>query len=189
VPFTPTTPPANFAPALRAPPGASWGGLVVRPHRRGWGLHAAQDLEHLRLLRTLTSHAVRLHWTISGRPSFPLETYAHFVAPSDGLGLDDMGHAVEWARDYRYGTFYYRRGPGIVTVKDVRPGQPAARMVIEEGADRFERLAESPDGLPGPGDDELVTDAVEAGLAIEAGGRALVLPYRMRHWPVPYLAV
>ncbi|MEV0395021.1 DUF5825 family protein [Polymorphospora rubra] len=187
--MTTTTRPAIDVAALRADPAAYSLRVVVLPEPLRFGQDAAQDLEHLRLLRTLTSHAVRLHWTISGRPSFPLETYAHFVAPSDGLGLDDMGHAVEWARDYRYGTFYYRRGPGIVTVKDVRPGQPAARMVIEEGADRFERLAESPDGLPGPGDDELVTDAVEAGLAIEAGGRALVLPYRMRHWPVPYLAV
>ncbi|MEV7230343.1 DUF5825 family protein [Polymorphospora sp. NPDC051019] len=187
--MTTTTRPAVDIAALRADPAAHSLQVVVLPEPLRFGQDPVRDLEHLRLLRTLTSHAVRLRWTISGRPAFPLETYAHFVAPSDGVGLDGMNHAVEWARDYRYGTYYYRRGPGIVTVKDVRPGQPGARMVIEEGADRFERLAESPDGVPGPGDDELVADAVEAGLAVEAGGRALVLPYRMRHWPVPYLAV
>jgi len=31
--------------------------------------------------------------------------------------------------------------------------------------------------------------AEEAGLLLRDGDRLLVLPYRMRHWPVPYLAV
>ncbi|GIJ27300.1 hypothetical protein Vqi01_24620 [Micromonospora qiuiae] len=163
--------------------------VVELPEPLRFGRSPAQDLDLLRLLRAVTSHAVRLRWTLSGCPSFPLHTYAHLLPPSLGLELDDVAHTVAWARDYRYGSFYYRRGPEMVAIKDVRPGQPASRMVIEEGADRFERLAESPDGRPEAGDGELVADAVEAGLAIETDGRALVLPFRMRHWPVPYLSV
>lgn len=174
---------------LRADPAAHSLRTVVLTEPLWFGESPAQDLANLRLLRTVTSHAVRLRWTIGGRPSFPTHTYAHLLPPSDGVELDDLGHTVEWARDYRYGSFYYRRGPGMVTVKDVRPGQPSARMVIADGADQFERLAESPDGIPEPGDEGLVADAIEAGLAVEVDGRALVLPFRMRHWPVPYLAV
>lgn len=38
------------------------------------------------------------------------------------LLLLDPGYVLTWSREYRYGCFYYRRGPGLVTVKDVRPG-------------------------------------------------------------------
>ncbi|MFI7026125.1 DUF5825 family protein [Micromonospora sp. NPDC049900] len=175
--------------ALRTDPSAYSLLAVELPEPLRFGQSPAQDLDLLRLLRAVTSHAVRLRWTLRGRPSFPLHTYSHLLPPCLGVELDDVTHTVAWARDYRYGSFYYRRGPGIVTIKDVRPGQPASRMVIEDGADRFEHLAESADGRPEADDAELVADAVEAGLAVEADGRTLVLPFRMRHWPVPYLAV
>jgi hypothetical protein len=154
-----------------------------------FGRSAAHDLELLRLLRLATSHAVRLRWTISGRPLFPSHTYTHLLPPWSGLSLDDLGYAVEWARDYRYGTFYYRRGPGLVTVKDVRPGVAASRMVVEDGAETFLRLAESPDGGFTPTEESLVDDAVAAGLALREADRVLILPFRMRHWPVPYQAI
>jgi Family of unknown function (DUF5825) len=154
-----------------------------------FGRGAAADLELLRLLRMVTSHAVRLRWTIGGRPEFPLHTYSHLLPPTSGVTLEDLGRVVDWARDYQYGSFYYRRGPGLVSVKDVRPGQPASRMVIGDGADGFERLAESITGLVEPADEALAADAVAADLALRVGDRVLVLPFRMRHWPVPYQAV
>ncbi|WBB56660.1 DUF5825 family protein [Verrucosispora sp. WMMD573] len=175
--------------ALRDDPAAYSLRAVELPEPLRFGHSPTQDLDLLRLLRAVTSHAVRLRWALSGRPAFPLHTYSHLLPPCLGMEFDDVAHTVAWARDYRYGSFYYRRGPGIVTIKDVRPGQPAARMVIEEGADRFARLAESVDGRSDIVDADLVADAVEAGLAVQADDRTLVLPFRMRHWPVPYLSV
>lgn len=61
-------------------------------------------------------------------------------------------------------------------------------MVIEDRAASFVRLAEDPDGTVTAADGAMVADAVEADLALRVGDRVLVLPYRMRHWPVPYLA-
>ncbi|MEU6602688.1 hypothetical protein [Streptomyces flaveolus] len=72
----------------------------------------------------------------------------------------------------------------------VRPDRESRRLVIEDGADHFLALAEAEQtsDLPAATLDAL-QDAVDAELALVAGHRLLVLPYRMRHWPVPYLAV
>jgi hypothetical protein len=77
-----------------------------------------------------------------------------------------------------------------VTVKDVRPDGDPVRMTIGEGAEHF--LAMSRARTEGDLGDEaaaLLGTAEQAGLLIRESGRLLVLPYRMRHWPVPYVAV
>ncbi|MFV2012673.1 MULTISPECIES: DUF5825 family protein [unclassified Micromonospora] len=162
---------------------------VTLPEPLDFGHSPEQDLAQLRFLRAVTSHAVRLRWTLRGRPSFPLDTHVHLVAPSAGTDQASRAYAGEWGLAYRYGSCYYRRGPGMVVVKDVRPGVQASRMVITDGADAFLRLAEDPSGVPAPGDVDAAAVAVEAGLACAAGDAVLILPYRMRHWPVPHVAV
>jgi hypothetical protein len=162
--------------------------VVHLPQPLEFGRCASEDLALLRLLRDATSHAVRLRWTLRGEPVFPPETHVHLVPPVGGAGASGTGYALRWAREYRYGCFYYRRGPGMVTVKDVRPGVPASRMVIEDGAETFLRLAEDPHGTVRPDEEAMVADAVAADLALRIADVALILPFRMRHWPVPYLA-
>ncbi|MDG4765938.1 DUF5825 family protein [Solwaraspora sp. WMMD406] len=168
---------------------------VTLPEPLEFGESPEQDLAQLRFLREVTSHAVRLRWTLRGRPLFPLETHVHLVAPSDAADQRSRAYAAEWGLAYRYGSFYYRRGPSLVVVKDVRPGVEQSRMVITDGFDAFLRLAgDLPAGglsTSGPvtGDAEAAAVAVEAGLAVAAGDAVLILPYRMRHWPVPYVAV
>jgi len=154
-----------------------------------FGTSPALDLDHLRLLREVTSHAVRLHWTIRGRPCFPLDTHVHLVPPAAGTDAESDAYGREWGRRYRYGTFYYRHGPGFVVIKDTRDSDAAARMVVSDGAEAFLALAE---GSPGPVPPDLryaAAAAVEAGLALREGPELLMLPYRMRHWPVPFTAV
>ncbi|MDG4830061.1 DUF5825 family protein [Solwaraspora sp. WMMD1047] len=171
---------------------------VTLPEPLEFGQSAERDLALLRFLREATSHAVRLRWTLVGQPSFPLDTHVHLVPPSGGGDGPSRAYAARWGVGYRYGSFYYRRGPGLVVVKDVRPGVEPTRLVITDGFDAFLRLAGDP-AAPGggagpstgsdPGDAEAAAVAVEAGLACAAGTELLVLPYRMRHWPVPYTAV
>jgi hypothetical protein len=155
-----------------------------------FGRSAAHDLDLLYLLREATSHAVRLRWTLAGVPCFPLRTHVHLVPPIGGTDREAADYAREWSGSYRYGCYYYREGPGFVTVKDVRPDGDPVRMTIGEGAEHF--LAMSRARTEGDLGDEaaaLLGTAEQAGLLIRESGRLLVLPYRMRHWPVPYVAV
>ncbi|MFI6825020.1 DUF5825 family protein [Micromonospora sp. NPDC050187] len=155
-----------------------------------FGRSPAEDLELLRYLRDVTSHAIRLRWRLAGLPCFPLHTHVHLVAPSGGVDADSAAHATAWAAGYRYGSFFHRRGPGFVAIKDVRPESEDARLTIDEGADHFLAMAEARtvDDLP-PAARELVDTVAEAGLLLRVDQRLLVLPYRLRHWPVPYLAI
>lgn len=155
-----------------------------------FGRSPAGDLALLRYLRDATSHAVRLRWRLGGLPCFPLHTHVHVVAPDGGVDDDTTAYAASWRASYRYGSFFYRRGPGFVTVKDVRPESEPARFTIDEGADHFLAMAgaHTLDDLA-PQAQELVDTVAEVGLLLRVDRRLLVLPYRMRHWPVPYLAV
>lgn len=155
-----------------------------------FGRSAADDLDLLYLLREVTSHAVRLRWTLVGLPCFHLRTHVHLVPPSGGLGAEAASYAREWASGYRYGSYYYRKGPDFVTVKDVRPGGGPLRMTIGDGAAHFLAMARARAESDLADDSTaLLGTAEQAGLLIRDSDRLLVLPYRMRHWPVPYAAI
>jgi Family of unknown function (DUF5825) len=155
------------------------------------GLRIDEDLRLLRFLREITSHTIRLEWTLAGRPLPHLSTFVHLIPPM-GYADDAARACVEaWRDGYRYGAFYYRCGPDFVTIKDVRTGIEAAHLTIDgDGSAHFraladgESLAELDNGLR-----DGLHDAVEADLAVQGDETFLVLPYRMRHWPVPFLAV
>jgi hypothetical protein len=154
-----------------------------------FGQSVAADLELMRFLREATSHAVRLRWTLAGVPLLPLSTHVHLLRPVAGVDAASSAYAMRWAAGYRYGTFFYRQGPGFVVVKDVRPDLPPSRMVIDSGAEHFVAMAaaRTVGDLP-PEAVDVLADAEEAGLVLRHDGHILVLPYRMRHWPVPYIA-
>jgi hypothetical protein len=156
---------------------------VVEPVR--FGESPDIDIEHFRKLRELTGHTVRVRWRMLGRPLFALRTFVHLVPPDDGP------LAGAWRAGYRYGSFYFRQGPDFVVVKDVRPDGEQARFTVKgEDAARFrvliaaERLAElSPAGR------DALDSAVEMELAVRGDEQLLLLPYRLRSWPVPYQAI
>lgn len=152
-----------------------------------FGKKIADDLLWLRLLRDVTSHGIRLDWTLAGRPKVPLHTYVHLLPPTAGTNSEASLAATEWAAGFRYGLYYYRLGPDFVSVKDVRPGVEGRRLTIADGFDHFLAIARalSSDELSDDAMDAL-RDAIDADLALEVDGRVLLLPYRMRHWPVPY---
>ncbi|MFT7840376.1 DUF5825 family protein [Saccharothrix sp. BKS2] len=161
--------------------------LVEEPVRAGADLD--EDLRLLRFLRGCTSHTLRLDWVLGGLPLVGPRDLHHLVPPARGVG-DAVGCVAAWRDAYRYGAYYYRVGPGFVTVKDVRPGGESVHLTIDgESADQFRAIA----GATSPADlDEAATealaDAVEFGLALRGADTVLVLPFRMRHWPVPYVA-
>lgn len=147
-------------------------------------------LRLLRVLRDATSHAVRVSWTLSGPPALPERTHTHLIPPQSGTGEAARRYADRWASAYRYGAFYYRLGPGFVAIKDVRDDADAARMVIDEGSEAFLALAEAATRAEVEHlDAEVLETAAEAGLLLYTDDRILILPYRMRHWPVPYASI
>lgn len=154
------------------------------------GAAADECLRLLRVLRDATSHAVRLRWTLSGVPNLPARTHTHLVPPHSGTNEAARRHAVLWAAAYQYGAFYYRLGPGFVAVKDVRDAADAGRMVIDDGHEAFLALAEATARAEvAHVGSEILETAAEAGLLLYTDETVLILPYRMRHWPVPYAAV
>lgn len=155
------------------------------------GEHVDDDLRLLRFLREATSHTLRLDWTLAGKPLVPPRDLTHLVPPTRGVGPDAEECVAAWRAAYRYGTYYYRCGPGFVTVKDVRPDGETAHLTIEgESADAFRALAEATTlaGLD-PATIDALDDAVEFGLVVRGEETLLLLPFRMRNWPVPFTAV
>jgi hypothetical protein len=148
------------------------------------------DLRLLRFLRAATSHTLRVDWTLAGRPLLAPRDLTHVVPPTGGDDPAAVACAEAWRGDYRYGSYHYRRGPDFVTVKDTRPGEPPVHLTIDgESALHFRELAaaESLADLT-PEVTAALADAVEFGLAIQGEREFLLLPWRMRHWPVPYVA-
>jgi hypothetical protein len=87
-----------------------------------------------------------------------------------------------------YGSYYYRRGPGFVVVRDVRAAGDEQRLLIDQGSAEFLEMAEAAhaDELS-PAARRALPDAVDAGLAVVDDDLTMVLlPYRMRQWPVAY---
>lgn len=155
-----------------------------------FGQSPAEDLDLLRRLRDATSDGIRLHWVLGGVPFPPLRSYVHLVPPRRGVDEATTEHARRWQADYRYGSYFYRVGPDFVMIKDVRPGDEPRRLTIDEGSDHFLAMtkARTVAELDAAATDQLEV-AEEAELLIRHGYVLLTLPYRLRHWPVPYVAI
>ena len=144
-------------------------------------------LEDLRLLVAATSHVVRLTWTLAAPPDLPADRLCHLTPPVSGTGDAARAYAGQWSSLHRYGCFHYRQGPAFVTVKDLRPGADATRMRIEdEDAAGFLRMATTSHGseLDEP-TRAMLPDAEAVGLVLRTGDSHLVLPHRIRHFPIP----
>jgi hypothetical protein len=163
---------------------------IARPVR--FGDDPPTDLANIVVLRELTSRAVRLDWHMLGKPLVPLRELVHLIPPVDGLDRSGRDIAARWRSRYAYGTFYYRVGPGYLLIKDIRPGGEHARFVISgQSAQDFLRWAGDLSVTPAStlASDEARRAMRAAGLSASIDGHLVVLPFRMRRWPVPFSAV
>jgi hypothetical protein len=144
----------------------------------------------VRLLREAASVGVPVHWHGGVGDGVDPAALAHLAPPAPSA--DEATGVTAWRERYRPGLCYYRLGPGFVFVKDVRAEGPGARFRLGlddpvETMRGLERAVEIADADPA-----LVAalDSLDAeGLILRIGGWATLLPYRMRRWPVPALAV
>jgi hypothetical protein len=153
------------------------------------GTDPSRDLAALRFLTEAAVQMADLTWTLSGAPPWPVRTLVHLPPPGDGADPIAQRYAAQWRREHRYGLCTYRVGPGFVRIRDVRPGGPHLRVVVDgPWADVFGFLVtEDAEVIDGPGR-QLQDELVAAGLALAVGTVTHVLPCRLRRWPIPYTA-
>jgi hypothetical protein len=128
-----------------------------------------------------------LNWRVEAMPRTVVPLLWHLPPP--GNAAPDF---AEWRSVFRPGLCYYRRGPGFVQVKDVRDPEEAGSFTIDEPhvLRAFLRCLR-PTALTDL--DALERDAAEAlldeRLLLRAADQVVVLPYRMRRWPVPAMGL
>jgi len=173
---------------------------VRAAERGGLGLTIAEPLdlgaEHiadgaLRLLGEATSRFVDLRWELRGEPPWPLRTLVHLCPPAHAADAAGRRFAQRWREEHRFGQCTYRRGPGFVAVRDVRPDGTRQRALLDDPwVDTFDALVSDATQPVDPAGVQLLGELVDAGLAVRLGvGKHAVLPYRMRRHPIPYDAI
>jgi hypothetical protein len=141
------------------------------------------DGRMLTLLATASAHLVDVDWELSSPPPWPVRTLVHLPPPRSGIGYAD-----QWRASYRFGLCTYRRGPGFVQIRDVRPDGEHLRVRIDgEWAEAFETLTT---GMSTSAKcDRLLTDLTDTGLAVRLTDGHHMLPTRLRRWPIPFSSV
>ncbi|NMO20399.1 hypothetical protein HPC49_33610 [Pyxidicoccus fallax] len=155
---------------------------------------AEQSAHFVRLLRDCTSHRLRVRWRGAARPPIASWTLYHLEPPESG-GTPELDEAARrWRQAHAYGRCYWRAGPGFMLVKDRREGRSATQFLLDDAATRsvFEALSvpkrvESLDTEPEAR--KALADLQEEALVLELGPWRVALPFRMRCWPVPFIAV
>ncbi|MFF7656446.1 DUF5825 family protein [Streptomyces sp. NPDC007983] len=192
--------PAVTSPALPPPilpPGISYArdGFQIRVsetlNMTGNGRETA---EAVRFLRECQSHALQVNWiaVAENRTQVDFRLLWHLPAAlsgSDGVELDDL---AGWRERHAYGLFYYRQGPGFITVKDCRTPGETNRYTLEHPdllAVFVRCLEPMPWGAFGSAEREAVELLEEERVMLVSGDWVVTLPPRLRHWPVPAEAI
>lgn len=160
---------------------------LLLPDAVRFGTGPAEDAAVLRLLAAATAGHVDVRWRLAGTPPWPERTLVHLRPPTGAA--DDAGerYAGPWRAGHRFGLCTYRRGPGFVALRDVRPGATRVRATV--GGPWIPEFDALLSGTARPGG-ELLDALLAAGLVLPLDtDRYVLLPYRLRRWPVPYTAV
>jgi hypothetical protein len=147
------------------------------------------------LLRELQSvgAVVRWHGAVDGLDANDL---VHLPPPEPLASGSSpaLSRAVQWWRlRHQYGLFYYRQGPGFVSVVDRRRPAEAQRYVVHDPA-FLDVLRAGLNGEPMTRHDSPAAEAAmevlrEERTVLPFGDLLVTLPCRIRRWPVRYDAV
>lgn len=144
------------------------------------------DVRRLRAIRDLTSCSVPVEWAIVEIGEFDLSQIVSFYPPHTIAGEDQLQR--DWADQFRYGSFYWRRGFEFLTIRDAR--QANTTLLTLDSADYIEafRRCIDVDTVPRSFSQPL-SDLMAEGVIVVISKWLLVVPYRMKHWPVPFNSV
>jgi hypothetical protein len=156
---------------------------------------SAASAPFLILLRELQSVGAQVHWHGDVENLDPNDL-VHLPPPEPSAtgSSPDRSPAVEWWRlRHQYGLFYYRQGPGFVSVVDRRRPAEAQRYVVHD-PDMLDVLRAGLDGEPMsrhplPAADAAMDALRDERTVLPFGQLLVTLPCRIRRWPVRYDAV
>lgn len=140
-------------------------------------------LDVLATLRRHTEHQCQFVWRLHGvLPQEQMRIYRHLLPPEQGGG----NHGDEWRRSHDVGLWFYRRGPGFITIKDRRGGPQETFQFV---ADR--KLTKCLSMLTEPSDHCCDTCAFldYEGIVMKRGHARLLLPTKLRFPPIPFSAL
>ncbi|MDB5937335.1 MAG: hypothetical protein JWQ01_4679, partial [Massilia sp.] len=149
------------------------------------------------VLRECSSLGASVRWTLRTAPGQGglVGLLDHLPAPQrvEFAGGGDQP-VTPWRSDSYFGLFYFRRGPGFLSVVDQRP-ESGRRLVIDDPA-RMAVFRRCHDGCAWaelatePGTADAAGDLLKAGLLLRPGDGAsadahlVTLPVHMRTWPI-----
>ncbi|MFI0351062.1 DUF5825 family protein [Actinomadura sp. 9N407] len=149
--------------------------------RRGADLGFA--LEQLSLVRELTRIGLPAQWTLACDDDFPVSPL-HSLYPPSAVVQGDGGAARRWQDSYRYGSLFFRKGPGFIDVRDARRAGlrrlTFSRQAQLDAVRALDRGATLESVSPAVAD-----DLRRHRLVTEIGPYLWWLPYRLHRWPDP----
>jgi hypothetical protein len=161
-------------------------GEMLRPP--GSPDEARRFLAWLETLRDMTACAVPVEW--SARPEMAtLAPLLFHIVPPQNPGPPEI---ERWRKVHRYGTCFWRSGPDFITVTDRRDEALAHQFVLDTPA--YVEVFSAAETVIARGrlvqlDGEALQELEASNLILTIDGWSLALPFRMRHWPVPFTAI
>jgi hypothetical protein len=140
-------------------------------------------------LRECTSMGVPVHWNATAIDVDIRPSLRHLHPPASIRAESRRTDLAAWTAQFRFGAFYFRRGPGFVIVIDTRLESDAHRYVVDD-----DRLVQAFAAGLWPQDEQVNSpDSISLlegeGLMITLGTVSVILPYRIGRWPIPYNSI
>lgn len=158
---------------------------VEEPLRLGVG--GRETAVAVQFLRECQSHGLATRWRTAGEePAYDIRMLRHLPPPVEDAV--EVGELREWRAGYAYGMLYHRRGPGFLSVMDRRSRPASARFTLDHPdllAAFDALLTATPVDTLSPVRREALGLLAQERLALVTDGWAVVLPPRLRRWPVP----
>jgi len=154
-------------------------------------LEARASVNLIRFLRDAASWDLRVRWVAQFDAAVDPLALAHLEPPTRVAGRPTEA-VSRWRNAHRYGLFYWRRGPDFVLIKDVRDAEKPVYLVIDDPPvlEAFTtlvdpcRLSMMPKVLQ-----EAAEELLAERLILRLEDWAVVLPMRVRIWPIPYAGI
>lgn len=147
---------------------------------------ASAAAQMLRLVRDLTSCSVKVNWALKPH-QFSIEPLYCLQPPAEINGAQPEA-LRDWSARFRFGLLYWRAGPNFIVIRDARTN--AINHFTLDEPDYIKAIWAGHFGKPFS---EVSAEAVDAltgeGLIYTISDQAVLLPYRMRHWPIPFNGV
>jgi Family of unknown function (DUF5825) len=140
----------------------------------------------LRVIRDLTSCRIHVEWCLM--PDGGALTPLHGLQPPYAIEGKHARDLHEWKDRFRFGLLYWRAGPGFVIIRDAREAAINHFTLDEPEYIDAVRRGHAGEGLA-EADPAALTALAEEGLVLFLKEQPVFLPYRMKHWPIPFNSV